>query len=187
MRVKQGGFSLVGVMIGMAATSLMMSMLMTSTAKVTTLHRAGREGHDLARGAAALQSYLNLYGAAIVTGGGVPGFSDPYHPTMVEMKANTFLPSFTPSITAFGGTLHFTVRRGPKNDLLGLVCDTVNITEGGAASPQLAGEVAAAAKGGLRTSIADPNTLNGAAFSSIPSPVSGPAIVCAWAYVSNPV
>lgn len=187
MQVKQGGFSLVGVMVAMASTGLLMSMLMTSTSSVMALHRAGREGQGLTRGAAALHSYLKLHGVAIVTGSGVDGFVDPYRPTMAELKAKTFLPSFMPNITAFGGTFNFTVRRGAQNDLLGLVCDTVSITEGGVVSPQMAGQVIAAAKGGLRTSIADPNTLNGAAFTSIPSPINGPAIVCAWAYVPNPV
>lgn len=184
---KQSGSALVGLMITVIATGLIMSLVMSAVSGTATLGRAKREGDQLAAAANGLQSYLDTLGASIIQTGTASGFADAYHPTYSELKAKTYLFSFTPPATPFGGTLSFTIIKGAKNDLLGLACDTANVTENGQPSPRLAGEVASAAAGGLRTSISNPTVLSGANFPSVPSPIAGPAIVCAWAYLANPV
>jgi len=178
---------MIELMIAATAGIFFMSMLMTAISNLAALGKAKREGAQLAAGAAALDSYLKTHGVSIVKNGTAPGFVDPYRPTVTDLKKGFYLPSYVSPTTAFGGALSFVVRKGPRNDLFGLVCDTQNITERGQPSPQLAGEVVMAANGsGLRTSIAGPGTLNGPGFAGVPSPISGPAIVCAWAYLANP-
>lgn len=185
---RQSGSSMLELMIAVAASIMLMSALMSALANVIALGKAKREGAMLADGAAALDSYLKTQGVLIVNSGIPVGFIDPLNPTYAQLKAGSYLPSFAPPTSAFGGTWTFTIRKGVKNDLFGLVCDTQNITEAGAPSPQLAGEVVMAANGsGLRTSIVGPTTLNGPGFTGIASPINGPAIVCAWAYLANPV
>lgn len=188
MLSKQAGSSLVETAVAVALGIALMSGLMIAVGHVISMSKAARQGEHLAEGAAALDSYLKTHGVSIVTNGTAPGFTNALQPTLAQLKAGTFMPRFVPDVTPFGGTLQFTVRKGPKNDLLGLVCDAQPITHGGVPSPQLAGEVAMAANGaGLRTSIATPTVLNGAGHTGIVSPISGPSIVCAWAHLPNPI
>lgn len=174
----------IAVMIGM----LFMSMMMTAISNVVALGKAKRAGAQLAAGAAALDSYLRVHGESIARYGTASGFTDPFTPTVTALKNGAYLAGYVPSTTPFGGALTFVVRKGTKNDLFGLVCDTQSVMQRGVASPYLAGEVVMAAQGtGLRTSIANPGQLNGPGFANVASPISGPAIVCAWAYRANPL
>jgi hypothetical protein len=188
MRLKQSGSSLVEITVAMALGMLCLGAIMSGVSNLISMSKAAREGSHLAEGVTAMDSYLKTNGASIVVNGTAPGFPNPYQPTAAQLKAGTFLASFISDTTPFGGTLQFTVRRGPRNDLLGLVCDTQTITQSGQPSPQLAAEVVMAANGaGLRTSIAEPGVLNGPGQVGIVSPVNGPSIVCAWAYLPTPV
>lgn len=188
MRFKQSGSTLVEIAVAMALGMLCLGIIMMVVSNIIAMGKAAREGSQLVDGVAALDSYLKTHGVSIVVNGTAPGFPNPYQPTSAQLKAGTFLPGFVADATPFGGTLQFTVRRGPRNDLFGLVCDTQTITQGGQPSPQLASEVVMAANGaGLRTSIANPGELNGPGQSGIVSPINGPSIVCAWAYLPNPV
>lgn len=187
MRTKQSGESLVGLIVALAIGLGATAIFFEFVSRVIALDKAEREAQQLARGAEALQSMLRKHGASIIKTGTASGFVNPLKPTFAELKAGFYLPPVMRPSTPFNGTLDFTIRRGTKNDLFGLVCDTQNITQKGVPSPQLAGEVMMAAGGvGLRTSIATPNLLSGKGHSGVPSPLSGPAIVCAWAYIGAP-
>jgi hypothetical protein len=188
MRLKQSGSSLVEITVSMALGMLCLGAIMAGVSNIIAMSKAAREGAHLAEGVTAMESYLKTHGVSIIVNGTAPGFPNPYQPNSAQLKGNTFLASFVANTTPFGGTLQFTVRRGPRNDLLGLVCDTQTITQSGQPSPQLAAEVLAAAGGtGLRTSIAEPGVLNGPGQAGIISPISGPSIVCAWTYLPSPV
>lgn len=188
MRLKQSGSSLVEMSVSMALGMLCLGMVMVGVSNLIAMSKAGREGSHLAEGVTAMASYLKTHGVSIIVNGTAPGFPNPYQPTGAQLKANTFLASFVSDTTPFGGTMQFTVRRGPRNDLFGLVCDTQTITQSGQPSPQLAAEVMMAAGGtGLRTSIAQPGVLNGPGQTGIISPINGPSIVCAWTYLPSPV
>lgn len=188
MRSRQSGSSLIELTIAVMAGMLFMSMLMTAISNVVALGKAKRAGAQLAAGAAALDSYLRIHGESIARYGTATGFADPFAPSAEALKAGAYLAAYVPSSTPFGGNLAFVVRKGIRNDLLGLVCGTRDVTERGVPSPYLAGEVVMAAQGaGLRTSIANPGQLNGPGFVNVASPVNGPAIVCAWAYRANPI
>jgi hypothetical protein len=179
---------MIEMMIAVAAGIFIMSMMMTALSNLTALGKAKREGAQLALGAAAMDAYLKKFGVSIAKNQAVPGFADPLSPDVAVLRNGRYLPSYFPQTTAFGGTLVFRVQKGSKGDLTGLVCDTQNVTERGAPSPALAGEVLMAANGsGLRTSIATPAVLNGPGLTGIASPIIGPAIVCAWAYLANPL
>lgn len=188
MRARQTGSSLIELTIAVMAGMMFMSMMMTAISNVVALGKAKRAGAQLAAGAAALDSYLKVHGESIARYGTAAGFTDPFAPAIDKLKNGAYLAGYVPAATPFGGELIFVVRKGIKNDLLGLVCGTRDITQRGVASPYLAGEVVMAAQGaGLRTSIANPGQLNGPGFVNIASPVSGPAIVCAWSYRANPL
>lgn len=179
---------MIELLLAVAAGMFFISAMMISVSNAVALGKSKREGAQLALGAKALDSYLSKMGVSIQTNGTAVGFASALNPTAAELKAGFYLPQYLPNTTPFGGTLSFIVRRGPKNDLLGFVCDSQNITERGATSPHLAGEVVSAAGGaGLRTSIANPGELNGAGFTGVASPINGPAIVCAWAYLPNAI
>jgi len=187
MRLKQSGSSLVEITVSMALGMLCLGAIMAGVSNLIAMSKAAREGEHLAEGVKAMESYLKTNGVSIIVNGTAPGFPSPYQPTTAQLKAGTFLASFVSNTTPFSGTLQFTVRRGPRNDLLGLVCDTQTITQSGQPSPQLAAEVMAATGTGLRTSIAEPGVLNGPGQAGIISPINGPSIVCAWAYLPSPV
>lgn len=187
VRRKQVGEGLISLILVMALAMASTVIFLDVISRVTSLAKAKREAEQLARGADALQSLLRKHGASIIKTGTASGFANPLKPTFAELKAGLYLPRVMRPITPFNGTLDFTIRRGTKNDLFGLVCDTQSVTERGSPSPQLASEVMMAANGvGLRTSIATPTILSGQAFSGVQSPIAGPAIVCAWAYIGAP-
>lgn len=188
MRLKQSGSSLVEMTVSMALGMLCLGAIMMGASNLIFMSKAAREGSHLAEGVTAMDSYLRTNGRSIIVNGTAPGFPNPYQPTAAQLKAGNFLSSFVSNATPFDGALQFTVRHGTGNDLLGLVCDTQTITQSGQPSPQLAAEVVMAAKGtGLRTSIAQPGVLNGPGQVGIVSPINGPSIVCAWAYLPAPV
>lgn len=187
MRAKQSGSSLIETLVSVMLGIAFMSGCMYAINHYKMLNKAAREGEILAEGALALDSYLKAHGLSIVNNGTAAGFPSPLQPTVDQLQAAGFLPRFTPARTPFDGTLQFTVRKGAGNDLLGLVCDTQTITNAGDPSPQLAGAVVMAANGaGLRTSVAAPTVLNGPAHAGITSPITGPSVVCAWAYLAKP-
>lgn len=187
MRSKQAGSSMVELIVAVTIGMFAMSAFFETISRLTALDKAKREAAQLSYGAAALQSMLKNHGANIIKTGTASGFVNPLKPTFSELKAGRYLPPFAKQTSAFNGSLDFTIRRGAKNDLFGLVCDTQSITERGAPATWLASEVMMAADGlGLRTSIATPTTLSGQAFSGVLSPITGPAVVCAWAYVGAP-
>jgi hypothetical protein len=157
------------------------------TARISLGRQAAREGKKLAVASAGMQTYLQAQGAHIVTSGTAPGFIDVYNPSYEELRAASYLPSYVTASTPFGGSLVFAVRRGAANDLMGLACDTSNITDRGQPSPVLTGQVLEASGGaGLTTNAATPGLLQGPAFQNIASPVNGAAIVCAWTLLPNP-
>jgi hypothetical protein len=187
MKAKQSGTSLVETLVSVVLGIAFMSGTIYAINHATMLNKTAREGELLAEAALGLDAYLKAHGKTIVLNGTAPGFSNPLQPTLDQLKATDFLPRYTPARTPFDGSLQFTVRKGAKNDLLGLVCDTQTITHAGDPSPQLAGAVVKAANGaGLRTSVGSPGVLNGPAHAGIVSPISGPSVVCAWAYLANP-
>ena len=184
---QQSGSMLLDLIFGGAIAMMMLAMFFQVSVQVDQGRQAHREGVKLAAGAAGLQTYLAAQGSSIVTSGTASGFMDPYRPRIDELQAAGYLPQFVTASTPFGGALAFSVRRGVNNDLMGLACDSSNLTQGGKPSELLAAKVMAAAGGaGLRTSAAAPSVLNGAAFQNVTSPVAGAAIVCAWSFIPNP-
>lgn len=188
MRQRQSGGSLVETLVAVTLGIAFMSATMFAFNHYRLMHKAAREGEILAEAALGLDAYLKMHGVSIVKNGTAPGFPTPLQPTAEQLKAADFLPRYTPPKTPFDGTLQFIIRKGARNDLFGLVCDTQSITHAGEPSPQLAGAVVMASGGaGLRTSIATPSVLNGPAHTDVPSPIVGPSVVCAWAYLASPV
>lgn len=188
MFTKQSGSGLVETLVSVALGVVVLGAVMHGLGNVISLNKAAREGEHLAEGAAALDSYLKTHGLSIVKNLAVTGFPVPLQPTMEQLKAGTFMPRFIPDTTPFNGKLQFTIRKGVRNDLFGLACDTQNIMKGSVPAPDLAGAVIVAANGaGVRTSVIGPSLLNGPGQVSIPSPITGPAIVCAWAYLPSPI
>ena len=185
---RQSGGSLVETLVAVTLGIAFMSGTMYSFNHYRLMNKAAREGEILAEAALGLDAYLKMHGLSIVKNGVAPGFPAPLAPTAEQLKAADFLPRYTPLRTPFDGTLQFTIRKGARNDLFGLVCDTQAITHAGEPSPQLAGAVLMATGGaGLRTSIATPSVLNGPAHTGVASPIVGPSVVCAWAYLASPV
>lgn len=176
----------IAIFIGMC----LVAGLMTKVSWLLSMSKAKREGAMLAKGKIALDSYLKNYGVSLATNGTAGSFINPFTPSFQDLKTANFLPTYMPAKTAFDGSWKFYVVKGPKNDLLGFVCDTQTITARGVASPALAGEVMLAAGGaGLRTSIANPGILTGPGYpGGIASPLipSTPVTVCAWSYLPNP-
>lgn len=185
---KERGSALIDLIFGGFMSMLLMLIILRAIAAVNVGRTAHREGAHLALGARALQTLLYKQGASIVMNGTAAGFTTPYAPTGTELRAAGYLPKFVRTTTPFGGTLQFTVRRSAANDLLGLACESNSVTKRGAPAPDIAAQVMSASGGtGLMTTTVAPAVLNGPGMPNIASPISGPAVVCAWAYLSNPV
>lgn len=183
----QKGFALVDLMLGTAVSLVMMMGILRATAMVGEGRNAHREGDRLSQGAAALQYLFNNAGSSIITSGSAVGFANVYTPTVNELKAAGYLPQYWNPTLPFGGTAQFTVQRGVGNDLLGLVCDTSSMVRHGVVAPDLAAKVVKASQGtGVMTSQINPGKLNGPGMLNITSPINGPAVVCAWAYLPSP-
>lgn len=189
MRMKnQRGSALVDLIIGVSLTMMMLAWLAKLSVGFNESRMADRQGTRLAAGANALQNLFNKHGATIASSGIVPGFSNIYAPTAEELRATSFLPTFVGTSMPFGGNMTFVVRKGANNDLMGIVCGDTSIALRGEPAPHIAGVVVASTGGsGMRTSIAVPSELNGTTFQGIVSPVTGPAVVCAWAFLPNPL
>ena len=188
MRLKhQRGSMIIDLIIGVGISLMMLAWLANLAVGFNESRKADRQGTRLAAGASALQSLLNKHGATIVSAGIVPGFANIYAPTAAELRAASFLPTFVGTTLPFGGNMSFVVRKGANNDLLGIACGDTSIMQRDQVAPHLAGLTVASVGGnGLRTSIAVPSQLSGTAFQGIVSPVTGGAIVCAWAFLPNP-
>lgn len=183
----QRGAAIVDLIIGVGITLMMLVWMAQLSVAFNESRKADRQGTRLAAGANALQDLFNKHGATIASAGVVPGFANIYAPTAIELRTASFLPTFVGTSMPYGGNMSFVVRKGANNDLLGIVCGDGNITKHDQPAPHLAGLIERFIGGnGLRTSIAFPSQLSGVAFQDIVSPVSGSAIVCAWAFLPNP-
>lgn len=186
-RAKERGSALIDLIFGGYIGMLLMLMILHAIAAIHVGRLAHLEGARLAAGAKALQSLFNNHGATIVASGMADGFATPYAPTTAELKDAGYMPRYLNVALPFGGTMQFTVRRNAENDLIGLACDSKSFTKAGQAAPDIAAKVMAASSGlGLMTSAAGPATLNGAVITNVVSPISGPAVVCAWAFLPDP-
>lgn len=184
---KQRGIGLVDLMLGAAISLVMMLMILHAAVQIGEGRNAHREGERLNQGAAALQSLLEQSGASIINSGSAAGFANVYAPTASELKAAGYLPQYWNPAMPFGGNAQFTVRRGLSNDLLGLVCDSNSLVRRGVAAPDLAAKIVKASQGrGIMTSVVNPSQMNGPGMLNVTAPISGPAIVCAWAYLPSP-
>lgn len=178
---------LIDLVIGAFIAMMMLGAYLQVATRVSEGRTAHREGARLAAGAAALHEYLLRRGAGIILNGTAAGFATPYAPSEANLKDAGFMPRYLSMITPYGGTMQFVVRRGIKNDLLGLACDSAAITRAGQPAPDIAAKVVAASEGtGMMTSIVNPGVLNGPGMSNVASPINGAAIVCAWAFLPNP-
>lgn len=185
--IQHKGFGLIDLMLGMAVSMLMLLLVVRAVNQIGEGRTAQRQGDRLYQGAIALQTYIERSGLSIIGSGSVAGFSNAYAPSIAELKNAGYLPPFWSPNLPFGGIAQFSVRRGPNNDLLGLVCDTSSLTRSGAVAPDLAAKIAKAAHGrGLMTSQAAPTILNGPGMTNVQAPLNAPAIACAWAYLPAP-
>ena len=179
---------LIDLVIGAFIAMMMLGAYLQVATKVSEGRTAHREGARLAAGAAALQEYLIQRGASLVNSGTAAGFTTPFAPAAADLKKAGFMPLYLNMTTPYGGNMQFVVRRGIKNDLLGLACDSAPITRAGQPAPDLAARIVAASDGtGMMTSIVNPAVLNGPGMSNVASPIAAAAIVCAWAFLPNPV
>jgi hypothetical protein len=187
-RRHEGGAMLIDLVIGVFIGMMMLGAYLQVATSISVGRTAHREGARLAAGAAALQKYLIQRGASIVSTGTASGFVKPLEPSDTELKQQGFIPPYLSMTMPFGGTMQFAVQRSANNDLLGLACDSSPLLKAGQPAPDLAAKVMAASSGtGLMSSIANPARLNGPGMADVVSPINSPAIVCAWAFLPNPV
>lgn len=178
---KQGGAMVIDLIIGCAFAMGMLLVIASINLELNRGRLAHLQGSRLAAGAAALEALFEKHGATIAATGSAPGFSSATSPSETDLRNNGFLPSFVSTQMPFGGTMTFHVRIGANRDLLGLACGNTSVVTGNIPGGRVAGQIMHAANGlGLRTSIGTPGILNGPGFQNIPSPINGPAIVCAW-------
>lgn len=186
-RTRVNGFGLIDLILGTAVSLLMMLFILQAVTQISVGRNVHREGDRLARGAAALQAMVNNLGASIVNSGSAAGFANAYAPTEGELKTAGFMPKYLSTTLPFGGVMQFTIQRGPNNDLLGLACDSKSVTMSGKIAPDVAVKIVKATHGaGVMTSQGNPTIMNGPGMLNVASPISGPAVVCAWAYLPNP-
>ncbi|MCU6502315.1 hypothetical protein LPN04_31420 [Rugamonas sp. A1-17] len=186
-RTRMSGFGLIDLMLGTAVSLMMMLFILHAVNQISVGRNVHREGDRLSRGAAALQAMINNLGSSIVSSGSAAGFANAYTPTEAELKAAGYMPKYLSTTLPFGGVMQFTVQRGPNNDLLGLACDSQSVTMSGKIAPDVAAKIVKATHGaGVMTSQSNPTVMNGPGMLNVASPISGPAVVCAWAYLPNP-
>lgn len=185
--LRQKGFGLLEQILIVAITILIAGVMLSLVRFLSTQDVIYRQKTILTQAQVALYNYLNKYGKDIALTSNVSGFSNALSPTRQELIQAGFLPSISPVVTRFNGTLVFKVRQGIRNDMTGFVCDTGTVQERGVPSMVLAAKIASAIPGGVFTTSEAPSTLNGQGYSNVSSPISGNSIVCAIAYVPSPL
>lgn len=185
---RESGSLTIDVLIACAIGMMMMSVLNVMASRIKQGRVIQITADRLAVGAKSLQAYLNSQGTSIITTGSAPGFVNALTPTPAELTAKNFAPAYLNTMLPLnGGAMTFIIYRRANLDLVGLACNNKNLYLHGIPDAQLTTKVVAATGGnGMRTSIAAPGILNGIGLKNVNSPITGPSIVCAYAYYSNP-
>lgn len=188
MRHSQDGLTTIDLIFGLAlGMMLLVGMLHVQTA-FRDSHTAYLQGQRLVAGRDALQRLLEDQGSSIVTTGTAIGIGDAWSPSEIDLRTKQYLPTYANTQMPHGGVIRFYVRKGANNQLMGLACDSVDVMRNGQPDTSMASLVMTYTDGfGLRTNMANQTVLNGQAYQGILSPIAGPAIVCAWAFISNPI